>query len=192
MKKWSILFFFLFGFIANSFGRSGQHFNFKINGTINVDSGKIYLNFYSDYVPNKNDKIIAEIKNKKFFISGYIPESQGVFISLDNGYISSDFIIDKGVQTISINIDSIREVPVVQNRTMLEEYPDYTSFHKEIKTKKELFNQKIDSLYRLYNYKLPKSIKLILDKEQKAIYNASDSILYRKESKLKNCILESC
>lgn len=179
MKKWSILFFFLFWFIANSFGRNGQYFNFKINGTINVDSGKIYLNFYSDYVPNKTDKIIAEIKNKKFFISGYIPESQGVFITFDNGYISPDFIIDKGVQTISINIDSMQEAPVVQNRTMLEEYPAYTSFHKEIKTKKELFNQKIDSLYKLYNYNFPNSIKLILDKEQKAIYNASDSILLK-------------
>lgn len=179
MKKWSVLFLFLFGCIINSFGKNGQSFNFKIDGTINVDSGKIHLNFYSDYTPSETKQITVEIRNRKFSILGYIPESQGVSISLDNGYLSSDFIIDKGVQTISVNIDLAREVPVVVNKTMQEEYSDFRAFYKEIKAREALLNQKRDSLYKLYNYDLPSSISLILGEEQKAIYNAGDSILLK-------------
>lgn len=179
MKKYSVLYLILFWCLINSFEINGQNSNFKIEGTINVDSGKIYLNFYSDYIPSETNEIITEIKNKKFSFSGYIPESQGVFIAVDSSYISSDFVIDKGVQTIFIDIDSVRKVPVVKNKTMLEEYPNYITFYKEINAKKDLFDQKRDSLYKLYNYDLPNSIRLILDEEQKAIYNASDSVLLK-------------
>ncbi|MEA5127179.1 MAG: TlpA disulfide reductase family protein [Proteiniphilum sp.] len=179
MKKYSVLYLILFWCLINSFEINGQNANFKIEGTINVDSGKIYLNFYSDYIPSETNEIITEIKNKKFSFSGYIPESQGVFIAVDSSYISSDFVIDKGVQTIFIDIDSVRKVPVVKNKTMLEEYPNYITFYKEINAKKDLFDQKRDSLYKLYNYDLPNSIRLILDEEQKAIYNASDSVLLK-------------
>lgn len=179
MKKCSVLFLILFWFLINLFEINGQNSNFQIDGTINIDSGKIYLNFYSDYMPDKISQIIAEIRNKKFCIFGYIPESQGVFITLDSGYISSNFVIDKGVQTISIKIDSTRKVPVVKNKTMLEEYSSYITFYKEINQKREIVNQKRDSLYKLYNYDLPDSIMLILDEEQKAIYNASDSTLLK-------------
>jgi Peroxiredoxin len=179
MKKWNILFFILFGSIINASGQNGQPTNFKIDGTINVDSGKIHLNFYSDYIPSETKKIVAEVRNKKFSISGYIPESQGVFIALDDRYLSSNFVIDKGTQTININIDSVRKAPVVKNKTMLEEYPDYITFYKEINAKRDLLYQKTENLHKLYNYDLPDSIRLMLDEEQKAIYNASDSTLLK-------------
>lgn len=186
MRKWSILVFILFGCLINTFGENGQQVNFKIDGTINVDSGKIYLNFYPEFIPGETKKITAEIKNKKFSIVGYIPESQGVFIALDNNYISSDFIIDKGVQAISINIDSVRKAPVVKNETMLEEYPNYVAFHNEMNVIKDLFYQKRDSLYKLHNYEPPASIMTMLDEEQKAIYNASDSTLLKYTEKNPN------
>lgn len=179
MKQYTTLFLILFCCLINSFEIKGQNSNFKIEGTINVDSGKIYLNFNSDYIPNETNKIVAEIKNKRFSFSGYIPESQGVFIALENSYMSSNFVIDKGEQTIFIDIDSVRKVPVVKNKTMLEEYPSYITFYKEINAKNDLFNQKRDSLYKLHNYDLPNSIRLILDEEQKAIYNANDSTLLK-------------
>lgn len=179
MNKITSLFLVLFCCITNPFEMYGQNSNFKIDGTINVDSGKIVLQFYPDYISGKADKITAEIKNKKFFMSGYIPESQGVFLVLENVYMSSDFIIDKGLQTISINIDSSRQVPVVKNKTMLEEYPIYIAFYKEIDARNKSFNQKRDSLYQLHDGDLPDSISLMLSEEQKAIYNASDSTLLK-------------
>lgn len=186
MKTYTTLFLILFCCLINSFEIKRQNSNFKIEGTINVDSGKIYLNFNSDYIPSETNKIVAEIQDKRFYFSGYIPESQGVFIALENSYMSSNFVIDKGVQTICIDIDSVRKVPVVKNKTMLEEYPSYITFYKEINAKNDLFNQKRDSLYKLHNYDLPNSIRLILDEEQKAIYNANDSALLKYTEKNPN------
>lgn len=40
MKKWGILLLFLFGCMIHSSGKTRPYFNFKIDGTINLDSGK--------------------------------------------------------------------------------------------------------------------------------------------------------
>lgn len=151
MKRYSILFLTLFLVVINSFGENLQQSNFKIDGTVNADSGTIYLKFYSDYMPNGTKELVAEVQNQKFSIAGYIPESQAVVIALDNRYVSSDFIIEKGLQSVSLNIDSIREVPLVHNKTMLEEYRNYEAFRKDIKVRNELFNQKRDSLQKIYH-----------------------------------------
>ncbi|MCD8029933.1 MAG: TlpA family protein disulfide reductase [Bacteroides sp.] len=100
--------------------------------------------------------------------------------------MSSEFIIDKGLQTISINIDSPREVPEVKNKTMLEEYPNYLVFFEEIHAKYDLFYQETDSLYKLHNYDLPSSVSLTSDQERKALDNASDSTLLRYTEKNPN------
>src|SRR5690554_2015247 len=121
MKKYTTLFLILYCCLINFFEITGQNSNFIIEGTINVDSGKIYLNFNSDYIPNVTNVIVAEIKIKMFSFSGYIPESKGVFIVLENSYISSYFVIDKGEEAIFIVIVSVRKVPEVKNKTMLEE-----------------------------------------------------------------------
>jgi len=186
MKKWSVVLFILFGGLISSCGNNREQPNFKIDGTINVDSGKIYLKFYSDYIPNGTEELTAEVKDNKFSISGYIPESQGVFITLNNEYATSNFVIDKGFQTISINIDSIRGVPIVKNKTMLEEYPRYKAFYKDIDAKYKLLYEKMDSLYKLYNNSLPDSTTLILNKEHKVLYDAGDSTLLKYTEKNPN------
>lgn len=177
MRKRIVLFLLMLSCLINLVEVNAQNSNFTIDGTINVDSGKIDLLFYTEYVPEGIDIITAEIKNKKFFISGYIPESQGVFIILEDKYMSSDFIINKGLQTISINVDLPREVPVVENKTMLEDYPNYKAFIKEIDSKDKSLDQKRDSLNQLYDGDVPDSILIMLSEEQKALYNASDSTL---------------
>ena len=47
---------------------------FKINGTINTDTGTVHLIFDSDYRPNKDRELVAQVEHNKFSISGYIPE----------------------------------------------------------------------------------------------------------------------
>lgn len=189
-KKWNTLFIILFGYLITSCGQKEQQSNFEIDGTINIDSGKVCLYFYSDYIPNEEKVIFAKVKDKKFSISGYIPESQGVFIVLENDsdaiYMSSEFIIDEGLQTISIDTNLSREVPMVKNKTMLEEYPNYLVFFEEIKTKYDLFYQKMDSLNKLYSYDLPYSVSLMADQERKALESASDSTLLRYTEKNPN------
>ncbi|BEG98934.1 TlpA disulfide reductase family protein [Bacteroides sedimenti] len=173
MKKCCILLPLLFLLITNSFGQKAKQPNFKINGTINADSGTVRLFFYREYIPNKEKVLEAQIKNNKFSISGYIPEPQSVSIRIDERYRSSDFIIEKGPQTISINIDSIDKTPDVNNKTMINEYPKFSAFCDPINIKNELYDHRCDSLLKLYNYNLPESIKSDLRKESDIIYEES-------------------
>jgi len=186
MKKCCILFLISFLIVSNSFGKNKKQirknenqFYFKIDGTINADTGKVSLRFYSDYTDNKAEELVARVKNNKFSISGYIPEPQGVHVSFENHYTSSDFIIEKGLQTISINTDSTRKVPVVLNDIMMNEYPRYSTFFKQLNIKRNIFDQKYDSLYKLNNYQLPAAIKKNHDKEDDNLYAEGNQLLLR-------------
>ena len=118
MKNYSILLTALILTTLNALGQKDKQFNFKIDGTINADTGTVTLFFRTDYIPKNDSDLVAKVKNGKFSITGYLPEPQSVEIGFGDNYITSDFIIEKGVQTISINIDSARQVPDVSNNTM--------------------------------------------------------------------------
>lgn len=190
MKKCCVLFLMSFLIVSNSFGtnnkqlgKNDKQFYFKIDGTINVDTGTVQINFYSDYIPTKARELLARVEHNKFSISGYISEPQAVSIILDNRYMSSDFIIEKGLQTISINTDSIRKVPVVLNNTMINEYPHYSTFFVQQKIKTNSYYQKRDSLEKLYNRHLPTAIKLNLKKEDDNLYAERNQLLLRYTEK---------
>lgn len=187
MKKWSVLLFITFLATTNSFAKSQKLPNFKIDGTINADSGKVSL-FFFDYLPDKTKNLEAQVKNNKFSFSGYIPESQGVYITFEGKwiYMSKEFIIDKGEQIVSINMDSLGTIPNVKNKTMQEEYPKWTAFNKDMDAKYKLFNQRYDSLQKVYNRHLPEAVSLICDKEIKALYKESDSTLLQYTKKNPN------
>jgi peroxiredoxin len=176
MKKHLIFSLSLFLSIVSLTAQNKQASNFRIDGTINVDSGKVSLCFHSDYLPNKIEKLVAQVKDKKFSISGYIPEAQGVFLVFGNR-CTPDFVIEKGLQTISINIDSFQTVPKVNNKTMQEEYPKKVIFSQKTIAKSNFIFQKYDSLLKHYNYQLPKDISNIVIKERDAMYRESDSTL---------------
>ncbi|MFT4072948.1 MAG: TlpA disulfide reductase family protein [Dysgonamonadaceae bacterium] len=187
MKKWSVLLFITFLATTNSFAKNQKLPNFKIDGTINADSGKVSL-FFFDYLPDKTKNLEAQVKNNKFSFSGYIPESQGVYITFNGKwiYMSKEFIIDKGEQIVSINMDSLGTIPNVKNKTMQEEYPKWTAFNKDMDAKYKLFNQRYDSLQKVYNRHLPEAVSLICDKEIKALYKESDSTLLQYTKKNPN------
>jgi len=166
-----------FGTNHKQLGKKDNQFYFKINGTINADTGTVHLIFYSDYRPNKARELVAQVEHNKFSISGYIPEPQAVFIALDDRYRSDEFIIEKGIQTISINTDSARKVPMVLNNTMINEYPRYFTFFKQLDMKRSLYFQKLDSLYKIYNYPLPAAINLNIKKEDDNLYAESNQLL---------------
>jgi len=165
--------------ISNSFGENDKQFPFKIDGKINADTGTVSLRFCSEYTPKKVVELVTKVKNNKFSISGYLTEPQGVSIFFDNRYKSLDFIIEKGVQTISINTDSTRKMPAIVNKTMINEYPRYTAFFKQLDIKKSIFYQKYDSLYKLNNYQLPAAIKKNHDKEDDNLYAEGNQLLLR-------------
>jgi len=186
MKKWCVVFIMSFLAIGISFGQNDQQFNFKIDGTINADTGIVIIQSYSDYTSNNISDLVGKVINGKFSISGYLTEPQSVFILFGDDYISSDFIIEKGLQTISINTDSIKKVPVVSNSTMVNEYSGYTAFFKQHSIKSNICSQKYDSLYKLNNYQLPEAIKFSQSKELAILYKEHDKLLLTYSEKNPN------
>lgn len=179
MKKWFVIVLVSFSVVSNSFGKDEKQFFFKIDGTINADTGTIQLEFFTEYIPNKEKVLKARIKNKTFSISGYIPEPQSVVLFLDDRYMSSNFIIEKGIQTISINTDLTRKVPLVKNNIMMNEYPMYLASFSQQKILGSLYYQKYDSLLKVYNNDLPKEIKINLSNENDDLYESGNRVLLR-------------
>jgi len=177
MKKWCVVFILSLLVIANSFGQKDQQLKFKIDGTINSDTGTVTLFFRTDYMPKKDSVIVAKVKNGKFTISGYLPEPQSVEIGFGYNYLTSDFIIEKGLQTISINTDIERQVPDVSNSTMQNEYPRYTAYFKQHTIKRNICDQKYDSIYKLNNYNLPEEIRSSMSRELSILYKEHDKLL---------------
>lgn len=190
MKDFCVSLFVLFLSIANVFGEDNRLPNFRIDGTINADSGRIYLIFVPDYISLNNIKLVADIKKNKFVFSGYISEPQSVFIAYDSRqYLSSDFILEKGLQTVTINTDSTRKMPVVINQIMTAEYPNYLTFCKELNKKSSFYGKKRDSLDIIYNHQLPEGIKLNLINEQNQLYEEYNDVLLHYSEKNPNSYL---
>lgn len=185
MNKLYITFLLLFFVMVNFYGQKTKQSYFKINGTINIDTGRVSLCFYTDFTSNKEKELVVKIRNNKFSISGYISEPQGTSILIKNTsklsddfiYMSSDFIIEKGVQNISINIDSTRKIPNVGNEIMRYEYPKYEAYFEKIHKQLNRFYQKEDSLRNLYNYQLPEKTKFNLSCEYKNLCDLDNRTL---------------
>ena len=188
--KYFFVFFAFFATYSCALGQKSEQYYFELNGTINADSGILSLNFFSEFTPSDIKELHTQVHNKKFSLSGYISEPQGVFILFDNRYMSQDFILDKGVQTITINVDSTQNMPAVNNLIMKNEYPIYSDFFKEVANKKELFYQKSDSLEALYDYILPEEIKLNLSKEHDFLVEESDELLLKYSKENPNSYIE--
>lgn len=161
----------------NAHGQTEKLFKFEINGTINADTGKISLFFQRDFNLNKLDEIVTQVNNSKFSFSGFITEPQGVIIYFDNRYRSSNFVIEKGLQTVVINVDENDKVPVVSNNTMQNEYPAYSAFFKQHIIKRDICDRKYDSIYKLNNYHLPEDLKLKSSQELGILYKEHDQLL---------------
>lgn len=177
-----ILYIFLFFLFLGSIRVSSQtekQFKFELDGTINADTGKVHLYFYTEYTSNKLTELVAQVTDNKFSFSGFITEPQGVFIIFDNRYMSSNFIIDKGLQTIAINTNLPSKVPDIKNKMMVNEYPYYEVFFKSITTKREMFYNKSDSLETVYNRNIPKEIKLNLKSEFDNLNKEENNLLLR-------------
>jgi thiol-disulfide isomerase/thioredoxin len=177
MKNYFILLTVLILTTINALGQNDKQFKFKIDGTINADTGTVTLFFRTDYIPKNDSDIVAKVKNGKFSISGYLPEPQSVVMGFGDNYLTSDFIIEKGLQTISINTDIERQVPDVSNSTMQNEYPRYTAFFKQYTIKRNICDQKYDSLYKLNNYTWSEAIKSSKLKELGILYKEHDKLL---------------
>ncbi len=160
-----------------------QHklFPFKINGTINADTGTVQMKMLVDtrYYPPGVKNLTAKVENKKFTFHGFIPYPQGVQLYYNSAYYSNSFVIEQGIQSVTFNIDSNDKTPEVHNRVMKEYYEGYKMAFKEIHSKREVFRQKWDSLSNIFQRKIPATIQLGLEKELNGYYKESDAMLLK-------------
>jgi len=104
---------------------------FTIQGVTNPgDSGRMLLIPVNteDYYPF-HGTLEAPVLNGRFSFTDSIlyPTAYIIGLKYDSNwkYISSPFFVDSGVQTLVCNIDNLREIPAITNRTMLELQNDY-------------------------------------------------------------------
>jgi len=186
MRKHFALLIVSFLVTLNILGQEEKQRYFEINGTINADTGKVHLSFVHDYNLNHIDELVVPIKDNKFTFSGYITEPQQVLILMDDFYRSSYFIIDKGTQTVTVNINNFDEVPDIKNHFMLNEYPNYKAYFKAMTTKWDTYYSKRDSLSTVYQRNIPQAIRLNLDNEYNTLCKEDDQLLLKYSEKNPN------
>jgi thiol-disulfide isomerase/thioredoxin len=180
MKKYFLISLIGFCFCYNLYGQKAALSPFTIQGYINADTGTVKLILLTDssFYPKGIHSLSAQVKNGTFSFQGYLPYPQGFELLYSSSYLSSLFVIEKGVQSISINIDSNRTTPVVRNQVM-KEYTEYKNMWKTLIAKETLLYHTWDSLDKVYQRKLPKNIELELRAKQKAYYAESDQNLLK-------------
>jgi thiol-disulfide isomerase/thioredoxin len=132
--------------------------SFILSGSINADSGTIKLiesGNITAYPENFNFSPVP-VKKGKFRIEGKIStpyEVDLLFINGERSYISGGFFIEPGIQTIICNADSLREIPNIQNATMLEYLEEYRSTeYQSLDTIKDYYKEHAAKKKYLYQY----------------------------------------
>jgi thiol-disulfide isomerase/thioredoxin len=151
---------------------------FKLDGTINADSGTVMLELLrdKDYHPKGVESITARVENGTFSFSGFLPYPQGVTISYGEAYYSDLFIIDPGSQSIACDVYARREVPKVDNASMKEFAEEYTPAFVAVRQKIDGLYSRMDSLSRLSADKESSEVRVAMQLELKRYYMESDSI----------------
>lgn len=99
---------------------------FTLNGYINSDTGTVRLILTGDSsnYPPIHFLTIGKVKNGQFSFNGVLsyPLSFRLLFLGNKEYVSDLFYIDAGAQTIRCHVDSMREIPDMNNATMQELY----------------------------------------------------------------------
>ena len=169
-----------FCFCYNLYGQKADLSPFIIQGYINADTGTVKLILLSDssFYPKGIHSLRTQVKNGRFSFQGYLPYPQGFELLYNTNYSSSLFVIEKGIQSITINIDSNQATPVVRNQVM-KEPAEVKSLRNNLIAKMNLLYHTWDSLNKVYQRKLPKNIELDLRAQQNAYYAESDQNLLK-------------
>lgn len=123
MKVYPVLLF-IAAFTLLSYAAVGQTRNmaYSLKGTINADTGTVVLLPIGgkEYDPNSTNNYQAKIKQGSFAFKGQMAYPGGFLIAFFPNYVSSPFMIEAGEQTIICNVDSLREIPEISNKSTKE------------------------------------------------------------------------
>ncbi len=118
MKNLFLFIFLLFIY----FDLYSQNKSYFLKGKVNVDSGiaRLIPTSGEEYDPNKGNIYEVKISKGVFTFKGKMLYPCSYIIQIKPNYISDEFIIDPGNQSIVCNIDSLRETPKIYNNSMNE------------------------------------------------------------------------
>lgn len=111
--------------INSIFGANNSQ-EFKLNGTINLDSGTVCLMYVGNgrYYPKELINPTTKIVNGKFVFKGTIQYPYAFMIGVKQGdqfkYLSDMFYVDPAEQNLQCDVNKPRQVPTLNNRTMIE------------------------------------------------------------------------
>ena len=163
MKSIAILSIVLLFFFGRSYSQRASAFT--LQGTTNShDSGRMILVPVNteDYYPF-HGTLVAPVVDGKFTFTDRFSYPVAFFIGFKYDstwkYISSLFFVDSGVQTISCDINMLREVPAITNRTMLELKNVYNASFASLWSRYDRLDAARDSLKRVYKAEIPDSLR---------------------------------
>ena len=149
--------------------------NFTLEGTINIDTGKVKLIMIGDssLYPKSVRHLAAPIINGKFTFKNLIPHPMAYTLETTSGYWSDVIVIEPGTQKVNCNVDSSRKAPAINNNVM-QEYAKYRETTKELNDKRTLFDKEERDLREKYPNGIPETLKAEMEVKIQSLYNEGD------------------
>lgn len=163
-----------------SYSQSNEPFTLK--GECDIQTGLVHLGtIESSYYPSKGDGYDAKLINGKFIFNEPIkyPYAFRLFI-IRNGiivYVSDLFFVEKGFQTIKVNVHESMNLPEISNSTMEEYKSTFAQWFDSYIQKDNKYSLKRDSIKQIYKNKLPVDIESSLANEMHQLSNENDIVL---------------
>lgn len=185
MNKRSFVFLFILLVFSSPAGAQKRSPAFILKGSINTDTGTIFLvpMGANTYYPGQTVFSESKIINGKFEISDTCryPSAFRFGITKNSAlkYISDYFFIEPGVQNIQCNIDSLREMPLIENGTMKELMGPFSRAMSPNEIALAKLETGRDSLYKIYHGNVPDSFLIKNKAATVALSEKRKQILYR-------------
>ena len=166
MTRSSIFLILLFCFNTILVAQRPNH-TFTLNGSVNMDSGQAILMMMVDssLYPGAQSFSESPIRHGQFKIVDSCSYAYMFMIGIKASastqwkYLSDHFIIDTGVQHIVCNIDSLWELPKIENKSMTELTGSYASAFRGLNNEYTILDLWYDSLHSIYKTGLPEKYK---------------------------------
>jgi peroxiredoxin len=181
MKRISLLVLSLFSLIARSYCQQTKT-TFLIQGfTKRSDTGRMFLMPVNteDYYPS-HGTMIATVLDGRFTFTDSISYPIAYMLGLKHDsnwqYLSNPFFVERGVQALYCNIDSLWETPKITNQTMHEFQTDFSVSFSALRSQSNQYDETRDSLNKEYHGRIPDTLNNLLSIIQKGLIQKEHDI----------------
>ncbi|MEO6962480.1 MAG: TlpA disulfide reductase family protein [Puia sp.] len=149
--------------------------SFTLEGQMNTDSGTVELmqTRRDAYYPFRLASSKAPLVKGRFIFRGSVLYPSAFRVRLFKGnevlYMSGSFLVDPGFQTISCNVDSLRERPLLINNSMLESKRYFGEVLGPVMQKIGQLEEERNHLRSIYKKNIPDSLLVSYKNEENAL-----------------------